>query len=56
MRVEREGGAAAGSWDPGGARCTGTGTPQLQEGWPFCSLLEPLVAGDETASLAGLSP
>ena len=57
MRAEREGGAAA--WlvgDPGDAKCAGTqtastaGVRALSE-----SFFQPLVAGDQKASLASLS-
>ena len=57
MRVEREGGIAA--------KLLGTlamlivqgyGLPPPQELWPYKSFLEPIVAGDQKASLARLSP
>ena len=57
MRVEREGGIAA--------KLLGTlamlivqgyGLPPPQELWPYQSFLEPIVAGDQKASLARLSP
>ena len=34
----------------------GRGLPPLQELWPYQSFFEPLVAGDQKASLASLSP
>ena len=57
MRVEYEGGAAPWLVDPGNAKCSGTwtasttGVMALSE--PF---FEPLVAGNQKASLASLSP
>ena len=58
MRVEHEGGTAA--WLAGtlaAASVQGLGLPSLQEVWPYQSFFfEPLVAGDQKASLAGLSP
>ena len=57
MRVEREGGAAA--WLAGTLvvnSVQGQGLPPLQDLWPYQSFFEPLVAGDQKASLAILSP
>ena len=58
MRGEREGGAAA--WLVGTLAVPsvqGHGLPLLQELWPYQSLFfQPLVAGDQKASLASLSP
>ena len=55
MRVEREGGAAA--WLTGTLEVPSVeGHPTRQELWPYQSLFEPLVAGDQMASLANLSP
>ena len=57
MRVEHEGGAAA--WLAGtlaAPSVQGHGLPLPQELWPYQSLFEPLVAGDQKASLASLSP
>ena len=57
MRVECEGGAAA--WLAGTLAATsvqGHGLPWLQELWPYQSFFKPLVAGDQKASLASLSP
>ena len=34
----------------------GQGLPPLQDLWPYQSFFEPLVAGDQKASLAILSP
>ena len=57
MRVEHEGGAAPWLVDPGDAKCSGTwtasttGVMTLSE--PF---FEPLLVGDQKASLASLSP
>ena len=57
VRVEREGGTAA--WLVGVLAvpsAQGHGLPPLQELWPHQSLFfEPLVAGDQKASLASLS-
>ena len=55
--VEREGGAAA--WLAGtlaAPSVQGHGPPLPQELWPHQSFFEPLVAGAQKASLAGLSP
>ena len=42
--------------DPGSAKRAGTGLPLPQELWPYQSLFpEPLVVGDQKASLASLS-
>ena len=58
VRVELEGGAAA--WLEGKLPVPSLqvhGLPPLQELWPHQSLFfEPLVAGDQKASLASLSP
>ena len=57
VRVEREGGAAA--WLAGTLvvnSVQGQGLPPLQDLWPYQSFFEPLVAGDQKASLAILSP
>ena len=58
VRVEREGGAAV--WLAGklvAPRVQGHGLPPLQELRRYQSLFfEPLVAGDQKASLASLSP
>ena len=58
MRAEHEGGAAA--WLTGtlsAPRVQGHGLLPPQELWPYQSLcFEPLVAGDQAASLASLSP
>ena len=58
MRVEHEAGVAA--WLVGTLAVPsvqGYGLPPLQELWPYQEcFFEPLVAGDEKASLAGLSP
>ena len=56
MRVECEGGAAA--WfvgTPVAPSVQGHGLPLPQKLWPYQSLFEPLVAGDQKASLASLS-
>ena len=57
MRVERTGGAAA--WlagDSGGTKCAGTGTASAAGVTALSeSFFEPLVAGDQKASLASLS-
>ena len=56
MRVEQEGGASLACGDPGGAKCAGTRTASaigvmvLSE-----SFFQPLVAGDQKASLASFS-
>ena len=55
--VEHEGGTAA--WLVGTlvvSSVQGHGLPPLQELWPYQSLFEPLVAGNQKASLASLSP
>ena len=58
VRIEREGGTAA--WLAGTLvvpSVQGHGLPPPQELWPYQSLFfEPLVAGDQKASLASLSP
>ena len=57
MRVEREGGTAA--WLVGtmaGPSVQGHRLPPPQELWPYQSIFEPLVAGDQKTSLASLSP
>ena len=57
VRVEREGGAAA--WLAGtlaAPSVQGHGLPLPQELWPYQSFSEPLVAGDQKASLASLCP
>ena len=58
MRVEREGGTAA--WLVGILAAPGVQGHRLplpQELWPYQSLfLQPLVAGDQKASSASLSP
>lgn len=58
MRVECESGTAA--WLVGALvapSVQGCGLPQLQELWPYQSIFfEPLVAGNQTASLVSLSP
>ena len=43
--------------DPGGAKCTGTLTASVAEVMTLSeSFFEPLVAGDQKASLVSLSP
>ena len=57
VRVEHEGGTAA--WLAGtlvAPSVQGHGLPQPLELWPYQSFLEPLVAGDQKASLTSLSP
>ena len=58
MRVDREGDATA--WLAGtlaALSVQGHKLPPRQELWPYQSLFfEPLVAGDQKASLASLSP
>ena len=57
VRVEREGGAAA--WLVGTLVAPSVqrhGLPPLQELWPYQSFFKPLVAGDQKASMASLSP
>ena len=57
MRVECEGGTAA--WLVGtmaGPSVQGHRLPPPQELWPYQSIFEPLVAGDQKTSLASLSP
>ena len=57
VRVECEGGTAA--WLAGtlaAPNVQGHGLPLPQELWPYQSLIEPLVAGDQKAFLASLSP
>ena len=57
VRVEHEGGIAA--WVVGTLAVPGVQghrTPQLQELWPYQSFFEPLVADEQKASLASLSP
>ena len=57
MRAEREGGAAArlvGTLATPSVR--GHKLPPWQELWPCQSFFKPLVAGDQKASLASLSP
>ena len=56
MKAEHEGGAAA--WLAGtlvAPSVQGHGLPLPQELWPSQRLSEPLVAGDQKASLASLS-
>ena len=53
VRVEREGGTAA--W-LAGTLAVGTRLPLPQELRPYQSFPEPLVAGDQKASLASLCP
>ena len=56
MRVEHEGGAA--SWLVGTLAVPsvqGHRLPLPQKLWPYQSFFEPLVAGDQKASLASLS-
>ena len=56
VRVEHEGAAAA--WLAGtlvAPSVQGHGLPQPLELWPYQSFLEPLVAGDQKASLTSLS-
>ena len=57
MRAEHEGGAAVWLVEtlavPG---VQGHRLPLPQKLWPYQSLLKPLVAGDQKASLASLSP
>ena len=56
MRVECEGGAAA--WLAGTLAMPsvqGHRLPPLQELWPYQSFFEPLVVGNQKASLASLS-
>ena len=57
VRVECEGGIA--TWLAGtlvAPRVQGHGLPSLQELWPYKSLFLSLIAGDQKASLASLSP
>ena len=57
MRAECEGGAAA--WLAGTLvepSVQGHGLPPPQELWPHQGLFEPLVAGNQKASLVSLSP
>ena len=57
IRVESEGGTAA--WLVGTlvvSSVQGHGLPPPQELWLYQSLFEPLVAGNQKASLASLSP
>ena len=57
VRIEREGGTAA--WLAGTLvvpRVQGHRLPGQQELWPYQSFFKPLVAGDQKASLAILSP
>ena len=57
MRVEYESGVAA--WLAGtlaAPSVQGHKLPQQQELWPYQSFFEPLVAGDQKASLASLLP
>ena len=57
VRVERESGAAA--WLTGtlvAPAVQGHGLPLAQELWPYKSLFLSLIAGDQKASLASLSP
>ena len=57
VRVECEGGATA--WLAGtlaAPSVQGHKLPPWQELWPYQSLFEPLVAGNQKASLASLSP
>jgi len=57
LRVERVGGTAV--WLAGtlvALSVQGHGLPPPQELWSDQSLLKPLVAGDQKASLASLSP
>ena len=57
VTVEHEGGAAA--WLAGtlaAPSVQGHRLPHWQELWPHQSFFEPLVAGDQKASLASLSP
>ena len=57
VRVEREGGVAiwlAGTLAVPSVR--GHGLPLPQELWPYQSFFKPLVAGNQKASLASLSP
>ena len=57
MRVEREGGTPARLVETLVAPSVqGHRLPLPQELWPYQSLLKPLVAGDQKASLASLSP
>ena len=57
MRVEHEGGTAAWlAWKLVAPRVQGHRLPPLQELWPYQSLFLSLVAGDQKASLASLSP
>ena len=57
MRLEHEGGTTA--WVTGmvvAPSVQGHGLPQTLELWPYQSFLEPLVAGDQKASLTSFSP
>ena len=57
VRVECEGGAAA--WLAGTLAAPSVQVhklPPWQELWPYQSFFKPLVAGDQKASLASLSP
>ena len=55
MRAEHEGGTAGG--DPAGAMCAGTRTVSVTGVMALSeSLFQPLVAGDQKASLGSLSP
>ena len=56
VRVEREGHSCLACGDAGGAKCAGTGTASTTGVMALSeSSFEPLVAGDQKASLASLS-
>ena len=56
VRVEHEGGTAVWlGWTLVTPNMQEHGLPPLQELWPYQSFFEPLVAGDQKASLACLS-
>ena len=57
VRVEREGGTAA--WlvgTLGSTKCAGTQTTSVEGYGPISVFFEPLVAGNQKASLASVSP
>ena len=56
MGVELEGGAASWLGTLAAPSVQGHKLALLQELWPYQSFLEPLIAGNQKASLASLSP
>ena len=56
VRVELEGGAASWLGTLAAPSVQGHKLALLQELWPYQSFLEPLIAGNQKASLASLSP